>query len=1218
MLESVHQNPDVYGAIDKVITQEVVIMTPTNELVSKPLEYSPLFLKMVDEILVNATDQKVRRPKQVKNIEVTWDADSGEISVYNDGPTISPVMHTIHNVYNPQLVFCEFLTSSNFRRTNKTTGGKNGIGAKLANAYSSSFVIECSDKATATYYYQEVSNCMAVIGEPTLWPWRDCDEGFRHEFTRVTFIPDWKRIGYAVMTDAHKAAIECLIYMRVLYASIFIGMPIMFNGVALSTTLVEFMKKYSSYSEIVKSVSASSIDGSSSGASTAVEPPPCELIEFTLKDKRLDDKLIAEADIPTHKPIDIDVVVYISPEAGFKQLLLVNSIYCMKGGTLVKWVFDALFPDKNREALKKKYKWNVWNRKMIDRHMVIGIRAPVENPRFGGQAKEELEEPTHFKGWHISDRVIASVQKAVIATLDIVNLVKSSADDEKKTKVVKVAKKYERATRSGTAERHKCALFIPEGDSASNFISRGLTSVLGGFKYYGIFNMGGKPMNVRKQITIKQLGGRTIIQKTKSLIEYERWDSFIKVLGLNYSHTYDNSVEGNAQFAKLAYGRVIAAVDQDDDGVGHIFGLILNFFHVFFPKLIERGFVQRMATPILKAFPRNSGKTLMFYSDAEYRRWAKEVGAAASSYKVEYFKGLAGHDKEGTIAIFKRFGDHLYTYAIDNGDDGGVGNSGVGNSGVTGSKCDVVFECMFGKDADLRKVEFSTPVVEYEVGPANVIGCSQQLLCETKQFFLATIVRNLPHVADGLRPSARMVLAGARQKFKTNNDAVKVYQLGGRITEQMHYHHGDQSLSDTIIRMAQRFPGAKNFPYLFGKSDFGSRRTGIDKHGAARYISANLTRQLTDILFPHVDDFLLPYRYDEGVQCEPEYYVPILPMVILESYATTSAGWKCEIYARNFEQVVANVKALIDGVALPYPVMESWFPYINCERREDPAKNKIFVTGDVAFDEDANMVYITDLPYGVWPNTFLEKIVDDPAVDYIENESSDVIVDIKIKLKAGYHEKVMAAGIAKNPYDVDYITSYFKVYAHFSNLVNIVNVDGSVMQCDGDYVAPLLRWFALRKDLYAKRVDRRAIQLRYLINMTQNVVRYADSYSSYSLNGKKADMANAILVKEGYVRFNKTHINNPAYVEIERLEEFFNEDASYNYLLGMTDIQRLEDANLARKKELKVLEDELAELIRHDPQFKGARIWRKEIDEVCDVIRRGMATDWTFGHVDKY
>lgn len=80
-------------------------------------------------------------------IRVDVDKQKGVISVKNNGKGIPVEKHKEEKVYVPDMIFGSLLTGSNFNDTEKKiTGGRNGYGAKLANIFSTLFIVECSDK----------------------------------------------------------------------------------------------------------------------------------------------------------------------------------------------------------------------------------------------------------------------------------------------------------------------------------------------------------------------------------------------------------------------------------------------------------------------------------------------------------------------------------------------------------------------------------------------------------------------------------------------------------------------------------------------------------------------------------------------------------------------------------------------------------------------------------------------------------------------------------------------------------------------------------------------------------------------------------------------------------------------------------------------------------------------------------------------------------------
>ena len=145
--------------------------------------------------------------------------------------------------------------------------------------------------------------------------------------------------------------------------------------------------------------------------------------------------------------------------------------------------------------------------------------------------------------------------------------------------------------------------------------------------------------------------------------------------------------------------------------------------------------------------------------------------------------------------------------------------------------------------------------------------------------------RSLPHFMDGFKPSQRKVLFAC---FKRNlKQEIKVAQLAGYISEHSAYHHGEASLTQTIIGMAQNFVGSNNINLLSPCGQFGTRLMGGKDAASPRYVFTKLETITRCIFHPH-DDPLLAYLDDDGQSIEPEYYVPIIPMALVNGAGTSS------------------------------------------------------------------------------------------------------------------------------------------------------------------------------------------------------------------------------------------------------------------------------------------------------------------------------------------
>jgi DNA topoisomerase-2 len=123
---------------------------------------APGLVKIFDEILVNAIDQHTLHPKKVTRIDVSW-SPVGNITLKNNGDGIPIEKHATENVWLPELIFGHLLTSSNYDDTKeRTTGGRNGYGAKLTNVFSKEFSVRIISGGKR--YIQHWSKNMAVVG----------------------------------------------------------------------------------------------------------------------------------------------------------------------------------------------------------------------------------------------------------------------------------------------------------------------------------------------------------------------------------------------------------------------------------------------------------------------------------------------------------------------------------------------------------------------------------------------------------------------------------------------------------------------------------------------------------------------------------------------------------------------------------------------------------------------------------------------------------------------------------------------------------------------------------------------------------------------------------------------------------------------------------------------------------------------------------------------
>lgn len=191
---------------------------------------------------------------------------------------------------------------------------------------------------------------------------------------------------------------------------------------------------------------------------------------------------------------------------------------------------------------------------------------------------------------------------------------------------------------------------------------------------------------------------------------------------------------------------------------------------------------------------------------------------------------------------------------------------------------------------------------------------------ELIQFSMADVVRSIPSALDGLKPGQRKILFACfkRKLFKE----IKVAQLSGYVAEHSAYHHGEQSLATTIINMAQNFVGSNNISVLLPNGQFGTRLQGGKDAASARYVFTCLS-SLARALFPANDDALLKYLDEDGQSIEPQWYIPILPTVLVNGADGIGTGWSTSVPQYNPRDIVANMRRLFRGEEMQ--AMVPWY-----------------------------------------------------------------------------------------------------------------------------------------------------------------------------------------------------------------------------------------------------------------------------------------------------
>jgi len=457
-------------------------------------------------------------------------------------------------------------------------------------------------------------------------------------------------------------------------------------------------------------------------------------------------------------------------------------------------------------------------------------------------------------------------------------------------------------------------------------------------------------------------------------------------MGLKFNTTY---TEENIK--TLRYGSLMIMADQDHDG-SHIKGLVINFIHHFWPSLLDvRGFLKQFITPIVKCT--KGKKSEAFFTLPEYEAWKESTGNDTKGWTIKYYKGLG----TSTSSEAKEYFSNLNIHEISFNEIGDDHVSGLDDEMNEEESRDVIntgaslIEMAFSKSkVEARKWWLSCvkkdTFIDYRKSRKNGINYSDFINRELVLFSQYDNIRSIPHLLDGFKPSQRKVLfACFKKKLKTE---IKVAQLAGFIGEHSSYHHGEASLHGTIIGMAQTYCGSNNVNLLYPGGQFGTRRMGGKDHASARYIFTRLEKIARAIFHPD-DDPLLNYLNDDGLSIEPEYYMPVIPMVLVNGSEGIGTGWSCTIQNYDPRLVIANIRKMIKGEE-PSEMHPHFCGYRGDIIAENGKREGRYVVKGKIKRINATTMIITELPIGKWTQdykAFLEGMMT--GTDKSPSEISD-------------------------------------------------------------------------------------------------------------------------------------------------------------------------------------------------------------------------------------
>uniref|UniRef100_A0A6Q2XF92 DNA topoisomerase 2 n=1 Tax=Esox lucius TaxID=8010 RepID=A0A6Q2XF92_ESOLU len=888
-------------------------------------------------------------------------------------------------------------------------------------------------------------------------------------------------------------------------------------------------------------------------------------------------------------------------EKGFQQISFVNSIATTKGGRHIDYVVDQIV-SKLIEVVSYYCLRNgiaIVSLQLVKNHIWVFVNALIENPTFDSQTKENMTLQTKSFGSKcpLSEKFIRAATNCGIVE-SILNWVKFKAQTQlnKKCSSVKHSKikgipKLDDANDAGGKHSSECTLILTEGDSAKSLAVSGLGVI--GRDRYGVFPLRGKILNVR-EATHKQI------------MENAEINNIIKIVGLQYKKSYDDP----ESLRSLRYGKIMIMTDQDQDG-SHIKGLLINFFHHNWPSLLKHTFLEEFITPIVKV--NKNKQEYAFYSLPEFDEWKKQT-ENFKTWHIKYYKGLGTSTSKEAKEYFADMEKHRIMFRY------------------TGTEDDAAITLAFSKKKTDDRKEWLTNFME-DRRQRRMHGLPEQYLYGTatkhlsyNDFINKELIlfsnsdneRSIPSLVDGLKPGQRKVLFTCLKR--NDKREVKVAQLAGSVAEMSAYHHGEQSLLMTIVNLAQNFVGSNNVNILQPLGQFGTRINGGKDAASPRYIFTMLS-PLAKLLFPAVDSCLLKFLYDDNQKVEPEWYIPIIPLVLVNGAEGIGTGWACKIPNYDHREIVNNIIRML-SMQEPLPMLPSYKNFKGVIH--ELGQNQYMVSGEVSV-LDKNTIEITELPVRTWTQVAYKESVLEPMLQGTEktpaliNDYKEYHTDQTVKFVVRMSEEKLAQAEAAGLHKVFKLQSSLTCNSMvlFDHMGCLKRYD-SVQDILKEFFDLRLQYYKLRKDWLIGSLGAEASKLS---NQARFVLEKIEGKITIE-NKSKKDLIR-MLVQKGFesdpvVAWTKAQ--EKALEDDDR--DGNNSDSSvdsgsssgpnFNYILNMSlwCLTKEKVEELLRQRDLK--KGELNELQRKSPED----LWKEDLAvfiEELDKIEAQERADLSSG-----
>ena len=482
-------------------------------------------------------------------------------------------------------------------------------------------------------------------------------------------------------------------------------------------------------------------------------------------------------------------------------------------------------------------------------------------------------------------------------------------------------------------------------------------------------------------------------------------------------------------------------------------------------------------------------------------------------------------------------------------------------------------------DNEINPIEPESPA-----GRIETVNIDRQMRSSYIDYSMSVIVsRALPDVRDGMKPVHRRVLYGMTGLgLSYSGQTKKSARIVGEVLGKYH-PHGDSSVYDAMVRMAQSW--SMRYPLVFGQGNFGSMDG--DSPAAMRYTEAKLEK-LTEEVMADIDKNTVDFQnnFDDTLQ-EPTVLPTKAPLLLLNGSSGIAVGMATNMAPHNLGETCDAICAYIDNPdittdELMHHIKGPDFPtggiiqgHQGIRDAFETGRGKIVIRSrtEIEISESGReTIVVTEIPYMVNKRELIEKIVElveNKKVDgivYVNDETTRKGMRIVIKLKIGANSNVVLNTLFK----------YTPLQSSFS-VNNVALVNGRPRTLN---LKDMIKYFVRhRHDVVVRRTKfdlEKARKRAHILEGLLKALDVIDEIIAIIRASRSVEDAKNQLVE----RFAFTDVQATAIVEmrLRQLTGLEREKLQAEYDELMKFINYCEEILASYDKQMGVIKDELQEL----------------------------------------